>query len=134
MTIVDEIKSGKFGIYGQWLALISAVTFIFTGFFNLFGMLILFAIFGWVFTFIILIIEVAFFQKCCPTSDNFNNFISKFENNFYRSGLYTAMAIIMWFSTSVEGSTIVVGAIFMTLSAACYGKFREKIHYIFNFN
>ncbi|KAI8926093.1 hypothetical protein BC831DRAFT_435570 [Entophlyctis helioformis] len=119
MSILDDIKSGKCAIYGQFSALASIVFLILFGVLNLVSTLIIFAVLGWIFAGIIILIEIPF-CTCC-VNDTLTRMSRFFQANQFKAALYLVFAVIIWLSTRVGNSTMIISAIFLTLSSFFYG-------------
>ncbi|KAF9581137.1 Golgi apparatus membrane protein tvp18, partial [Lunasporangiospora selenospora] len=77
---------------------------------------------GWIIAFLLIFIEIPLCMKCCPTSEKFDNFITKFHNSFFRAGAYAIFAILMWIAVGAGNRGVqAVSAVFLTLGALCYG-------------
>ncbi|RKP07758.1 hypothetical protein THASP1DRAFT_30429 [Thamnocephalis sphaerospora] len=87
MGFVKELRSGQYTIYAQWCALISVPLLILFGILNLTSTPI-YSILGFVFAFLITFSEMPLLLKCCPTSERFDTFMKRFENNYFRAGMY----------------------------------------------
>jgi hypothetical protein len=83
MGIIEELKSGKAGLYAQWGGIISAVLLILFGAIFFLGNII-FAIIGFIFAAFILLIEIPLCLKCCPFSEGFDNAMKTFEKPQWR--------------------------------------------------
>lgn len=121
--IVKDLKSFNFSLYGQWFGYINIFLCIALGIANLFHVsaVIAFGIVAIVQGLVILFIEVPFLLKICPLSNNFIEFISKFETNGYRCLFYVVMAIVQWCSIAVKATSLIVVAVGLTISAVSYG-------------
>ncbi|KXS21483.1 golgi apparatus membrane protein TVP18 [Gonapodya prolifera JEL478] len=119
-TLIDELKSGKAGIYAQWSALLSGLFCLLFGIMSFLGMLP-FAICALIFFVVILFAEIPLCLKCCPTSPTFDNFIKKFENMYFRAAAYLIMAVIIWLSLVWGASTLILPALTLSFTAIFYG-------------
>ncbi|KAG0368456.1 hypothetical protein BGX24_002809 [Mortierella sp. AD032] len=45
-------------------------------------------------------------MKCCPTSAKFDNFLSKFQNSYFRAAAYIVFAVIMWLAVGIDGRVL----------------------------
>lgn len=120
--IVKDLKSFNFSVYGQWFGYINIILCIALGISNLFHVsaVIAFGIISIIQGLVILFLEVPFLLKICPLSDNFIEFIKKFETNGYRCLFYLVMAIIQYCSIAVMATSLIVVAIGLTISAMSY--------------
>lgn len=120
--ILKDLKSFNFSVYGKWFGYINIILCIALGVANLFHVngVIAFGIVSIIQGLIILFIEIPFLLKICPLSDNFIEFISKFETNGYRALFYLGMAIIQYCSSILMITSLLVVAIGLTISAASY--------------
>ncbi|KAH9252898.1 hypothetical protein BASA81_009201 [Batrachochytrium salamandrivorans] len=106
MTFVDDLKSGKCAIYGQFTALLTFVFLVIFGFFNLVSTLIIFCILGWVFAGIVFLVEMPFCAKCCA-NDSLKQVSDFFQANQFKAVLYLIFSIVLWCSMRVQTSTII---------------------------
>ena len=115
--MLKDLRSFNFSVYGKWFGYIIAL-----GVANLFHVngVIAFGIVSIVQGLIILFIEIPFLLKICPLSNNFIEFISRFETNGYRALFYLGMAIIQYCSIILMATSLIVVAIGLTISAASY--------------
>ncbi|ORZ33371.1 hypothetical protein BCR44DRAFT_41085 [Catenaria anguillulae PL171] len=120
-SFIEELKSGNGTVYAQWGALLS-ILFLVIGFFsNILSMLILFAFISLGMAFVMILLELPIFQKCCPTGPKMQAFIKYFEGNYLRAVLYVGFSVIMWVSLTVEKSfAFIVAGITTLFSAFCY--------------
>ncbi|KAI9595168.1 Golgi apparatus membrane protein tvp18 [Syncephalis fuscata] len=110
MGFFQELRSGQYTIYAQWCALISVPLLIILGIVEL----------ATLHVFAILAFEVPLCLKCCPTSQKFDNFMKRFENNYFRAGMYGLFALIEWLSLTQSFTIMVIAAITLTIAAVCY--------------
>lgn len=68
----------------------------------------------------VLFVEIPFFLKICPLSENFIGFVKKFDGNLPHCGFYLLNAVIQYLSTVVQATSLLVVAIFFTFSSICY--------------
>ncbi|KAF9926640.1 Golgi apparatus membrane protein tvp18 [Mortierella alpina] len=140
MAITDELKSGNFSLYGQWYvsygitlsiptvsptcaktlsSLLSCSALI------LFGILsfsIGWSLIGWIIAFLLVFIEIPLCLKCCPTSQKFDDFLTKFHNSYFRAGAYLVFCILMWIAVGVGHRNLqAISAILLTLATLAYG-------------
>ncbi|KAF9900980.1 hypothetical protein BX616_002429 [Lobosporangium transversale] len=58
---------------------------------------------------------------CCPTSAKFDNFLTQFQNSYFRAAGYVVFAIIMWLAFGIGGRTLqIVSALLLTGGAVSY--------------
>ncbi|KAI8635969.1 hypothetical protein BD408DRAFT_426895 [Parasitella parasitica] len=119
MGFLEELKSRNFSLYAQWLGVGSIVLLIALGIVALTSNPI-FAIVGWVIAFILFFVEVPLCTRFCPTSPKFDGFIARFENSYFRFVAYVVFSIIMFLSTLINTTTLVVPAITLLLTSICY--------------
>ncbi|QLQ78213.1 hypothetical protein HG537_0A04600 [Torulaspora globosa] len=121
--IVKDLKSFNFSLYGQWFGYINIFLCIALGIANLFHVsaVIAFGIVAIIQGLIILFVEIPFLLKICPLSDNFIEFIKRFETNSSRTIFYIIMAVIQWCSIAVQATSLIVVAVGLTISAVSYG-------------
>ncbi|KAK3829565.1 MAG: hypothetical protein JOS17DRAFT_748643 [Linnemannia elongata] len=118
MSIVDEIRSGNFSLYGQWCGLLSIVALIL---FGIISFSIGWSLIGWIIAFLLVFIEIPLCMKCCPTSEKFDNFLTKFQNSYFRAGAYLVFAILMWIAVGVGHRTVqTVSALLLTFGFLSY--------------
>lgn len=84
--MVKDLKSFNFSVYGRWFGYINIILCIALGIANLFHVsgVIAFGIISIIQGLVILFIEIPFLLKICPLSDNFIEFIKRFETNGWR--------------------------------------------------
>lgn len=59
--------------------------------------------------------------RICPTSPKFDELIRKVTSNYIRAGAYCTMAIVQFLSTIIVSSSLIAAAVFLLLTAICYG-------------
>lgn len=120
--IARDLKSFNFSVYGRWISYINIILCIALGISNLFHVnaVIAFGIISIIQGLIILFVEIPFLLKICPLSDNFIEFIKRFETNGSRCVFYLIMAIIQYCSCVLMVTSLLVVAIFLTLSSMNY--------------
>ncbi|KAI9475881.1 MAG: hypothetical protein EXX96DRAFT_574998 [Benjaminiella poitrasii] len=119
MGFLDEIKSRNFSLYAQWLGVVSIILLIALGVVCLTSNVI-FAIVGWVIAFILFFVEVPFCTKICPTSPRFDAFIARFENAYFRGAVYIVFSIVMFLSTLIKTTLLVIPAVTLLLTFISY--------------
>ncbi|KAI7874611.1 uncharacterized protein EV154DRAFT_527023 [Mucor mucedo] len=119
MGVLEEFKSRNFSLYAQWLGVASIALLIALGVINVLGNPI-FAILGWVIAFILFFVEVPLCTKFCPTSPRFDGFVARFENSYFRGAMYLLFSVIMFISTVVKTTTLVVPAVTLLLTFLSY--------------
>ncbi|KAJ2485128.1 Golgi apparatus membrane protein tvp18 [Coemansia sp. RSA 2320] len=119
MAFVEEIKTGNFSLYGQWLALLSGVLLIVLGAVTFIAHVI-YSILAIVFGAICIIIEIPLLMKLFPTGPSFDRAFGGLKNHWWRFVAYLVFAIIMWSSLAKGGGILAIGAVTITLAAACY--------------
>ncbi|RKO97847.1 hypothetical protein CXG81DRAFT_15580 [Caulochytrium protostelioides] len=120
MSFMEEIASGKFSIYGQWFGILSIIMLIIFGITNMISSRIIFCILGWVMAGIMLFYELPFLTFCCRRAPLFDRFIEFFNPPAMRSVLYLIFAVVMWLSLLVGSSSLIVPAVFLSLTFFCY--------------
>lgn len=70
---------------------------------------------------VILFIEVPLLLRICPTSSKFDELIRKVSSNYIRAGTYGVMSLIQFLSIIVVSSSLIAAAVFLALTAICYG-------------
>lgn len=71
--------------------------------------------------FLILFIEVPLLLRICPTSGKFDGFVRKISTNYMRAGAYAVMGAVQFISLVDEASALIAAAVFLLLTAVCYG-------------
>ncbi|KAK4099415.1 hypothetical protein N658DRAFT_498339 [Parathielavia hyrcaniae] len=71
-------------------------------------------------SFVILFIEVPLLLRICPTSPKFDTFIRKITTNYMRAAAYAVMGLIQWLTIISRTTSLIVAAVFLTATAACY--------------
>ncbi|KAK9378911.1 uncharacterized protein V2V93DRAFT_374494 [Kockiozyma suomiensis] len=123
MTLADELRTRNFSLYGQWIGILSILICLAVGIATIFTFnvgLIIFSAVCIVSGLTIVFVEVPFLLRICPISGNFEVFIQRFNNNIPRGFFYLALALIQWFTLFIRGSSLIVAAVFLTLSSFCY--------------
>ncbi|KAI9343837.1 hypothetical protein BD770DRAFT_397951 [Pilaira anomala] len=120
MGILEEFKSRNFSLYAQWLGVVSLALLIALGVITL-GSNPIFAIIGWIIAFILFFVEVPLCTKFCPTSPNFDGFIARFENSYFRGIMYLVFSVVMFLSTLIKTTSLVAPAVTLLLTFICYG-------------
>ncbi|KAF9338987.1 Golgi apparatus membrane protein tvp18 [Linnemannia elongata] len=131
MSIVDEFRSGNFSLYGQWCGLLSIVALILFGIINFsIGWSLIGCVFSSYFSaslwsriiaFLLVFIEIPLCMKCCPTSEKFDNFLTKFQNSYFRAGAYLVFAILMWIAVGAGNRNLqTVSALLLTFAFLSY--------------
>lgn len=72
-------------------------------------------------SFIILFIEVPLLLRICPTSSTFDAYIRKISTNYMRAAAYVVMALLQWLSILTAVTSLIAAAVFLSLTAICYG-------------
>ncbi|KAI8800576.1 hypothetical protein BJ742DRAFT_69504 [Cladochytrium replicatum] len=118
MALKEELKSGKFGVYAQWSAILSILLLIIFGV----GKLTFFpwSLLAIVAAVIMMFLEIPFLTKCFRTGPRFEGFLKFFENNLFRSVLYLVFGFLMYLSIVGGVSTILVPAIGLTFTTVFY--------------
>ncbi|KAK4126989.1 hypothetical protein N657DRAFT_640875 [Parathielavia appendiculata] len=71
-------------------------------------------------SFVILFIEVPLLLRICPTSPKFDSFIRKITTNYMRAAAYFTMGLIQWLTIISRATSLIVAAVFLTATSACY--------------
>ncbi|KAJ1954923.1 Golgi apparatus membrane protein tvp18 [Linderina pennispora] len=93
------------------LIVLGGVTFLFH---------IVYSILAIVFGAICILIEIPFLMKLCPTGPAFDRAFGGLKNHWWRFVAYLVFAIVMWSSLAKGGGVLAIGAVTITLAAACY--------------
>ncbi|KAG0203428.1 Golgi apparatus membrane protein tvp18 [Mortierella sp. GBA30] len=89
--------------------------------FSILSFNILWSILGWIIAFLLVFIEIPLCMKCCPTSAKFDNFLTQFQNSYFRATAYIVFAVILWLAVGVGGRTLqVISALVLTFGAISY--------------
>lgn len=109
-------------MYGQWFGYINILLCLGLGIANLFHIngVVFFGIVSIVQGLVILFVEIPFLLRICPLSDNFIQFIKRFETNGKRAVFYAGMAAVQWCSIALMVTSLIVVAVGLTISAASY--------------
>ncbi|KAG0658080.1 Golgi apparatus membrane protein tvp18 [Maudiozyma exigua] len=120
--MVKDLKSFNFSVYGRWFGYINIILCIALGIANLFHVnaVVAFGVIAIVQGVIILFVEIPFLLKICPMSDNFIEFIKKFETNGWRCVFYLINAIIQYCSIALMATSLIVCAVGLTISSMSY--------------
>ncbi|KAJ2459652.1 Golgi apparatus membrane protein tvp18 [Coemansia sp. RSA 2424] len=119
MGFVEELRTGNFSLYGQWLALLSGVLLIVLGAVT-FPFHIVFSILAIIFGVVCIIIEVPLLMKLFPTGPTFDRLFGGLKNHWWRFVAYLVFAIVMWASLAKGGGILAIGAVTVTMAAGCY--------------
>ncbi|RKP19563.1 hypothetical protein ROZALSC1DRAFT_28860 [Rozella allomycis CSF55] len=117
----EEVRSGKFAVYGQWAAIITGIIIFATGIANLFNFskagAIVFAVVSVVLGVIVLSLEIPLFMKCFREGGPLRNFLQTASKPLYRTIFYIACAVLYWV---VQLSEFVVSAVFLSITGIFY--------------
>lgn len=58
--------------------------------------------------------------RICPTSSSFDAAIRKVSTNYMRAAAYAVMGVVQWCSIIVKATSLIVPAIFLSVTAICY--------------
>lgn len=118
----SDFRSKNFSLYGQWISILTVFLCLALGIANLFhtSLVFIFSIICIVQGLVVLFVEIPFFLKICPLSENFIGFVKKFDGNLPHCGFYLLNAVIQYLSTVVQATSLLVVAIFFTFSSICY--------------
>jgi hypothetical protein len=118
MNLLEELKSGKAGIYAQWIGLISIIFLLAFGISLFLSSVIVFCIIAFVQAGLILLIEYPFCAKMLRGTDRL---IQAAESKPFKAGMYAVFAVLQWLSLLVATSGLIVPAILLSLTAILYG-------------
>jgi len=123
MSIADEFRSRNFSIYAQWLGVLSILLCIALGIANIFhaSLLIIFSIICLVTGVVLIFVEVPLLMRICPTSDKFDGFVRRFNENWPRAGMYVGLSAVQFCSIIFGSSSLIAAAVILLLTGACYG-------------
>lgn len=117
----QDLKSGKFTVYSQWLAMTAGILCFLGGLFSLLSNFI-FSIIAIAIGPVILLLEISAFRKCCPTSPNCDKFINFFIAHKTRIALYFGLCILMFLSNTVSSVWIFnLSGLLLLFTAILYG-------------
>lgn len=119
MTVAAELTSGKCTIYAQWCALLSVVFLVLFGVLNIFSVLP-FSILAFAEAFFMIFLELPLVAACLPSFSFIAKFKEIFENILLRCGLYFGFAVLMWLSFIMSFTTLIIAAVFLTLTSGFY--------------
>ncbi|KAJ3239698.1 Golgi apparatus membrane protein tvp18 [Chytriomyces hyalinus] len=130
MSSWEEFKSGNFNVYGRWSAIISGIfrrahmeftltcnTLRISNFISVFP----FALAGFGITGVIVILEIPFVTKWCPTGPRTQKMSEFFSNPIFKTALYAAFSAVMWLSILMAGTSILAAAIGLSFTTLAYG-------------
>ncbi|KAK3994604.1 Golgi apparatus membrane protein TVP18 [Cladorrhinum sp. PSN332] len=123
MTLKEEFATRNFSIYAQWLGVLSIILCFALGIANIFTFDVLIIVFSCLCIasgFIIIFVEIPLLLRICPTSASFDAAVRKITTNYMRAATYGVMALIQYLSCIRRVTSLLVPAIFMTFTAACY--------------
>ncbi|CAH2350956.1 golgi apparatus membrane protein Tvp18p [[Candida] railenensis] len=119
----NDFKKKNFSLYGQWISILTIFLCLALGVANIFhaNLVIIFSIICIVQGLVVVFVEIPFLLRICPLTDTFTGFIRNFDENWPRCGFYLLMAVIQWLSLTLMVTSLIVVAIFFSISSACYG-------------
>ncbi|KAI9340900.1 hypothetical protein BDR26DRAFT_342766 [Obelidium mucronatum] len=120
MSSWEEFRSGNFNVYGRYSALISGALLIALGI-NCFISVFPFALAGFGITFLIVILEIPFITKWCPTGPRTQRISEFFSNPVFKTLLYASCSAVMWLSILMASTLIIVPAISLSVTTVAYG-------------
>ncbi|RLV89702.1 Golgi apparatus membrane protein TVP18 [Spathaspora sp. JA1] len=117
-----DFQKKNFSLYGQWNSIFTIFLCLALGVANIFhfNLVIIFSIICLVQGLIVVFVEMPFLLKICPLTDTFVNFVKRFDDNLPRCGFYLLNAVIQWLSLTLQATSLIVVAVFFTVSSACY--------------
>ncbi|KAJ3305951.1 Golgi apparatus membrane protein tvp18 [Kappamyces sp. JEL0829] len=114
---MNEVKSGKMSVYGQWLGWLSGILLIIFGITQILSVPV-FAILAFVEGAFIFLLECPFVTQCLRNTDRI---IAISKDNRIKCGIYVVFATLMWLSLVQTVNSILISAISQTAAAVCYG-------------
>lgn len=122
-SFVQGLKSYNFSLYGKWVAYLNIALCVALGIANLFHVnaVVAFGALSIAQGAVILFLELSFLLRICPLSNNFIEFVSRFETNGWRTIFYICNAVLQWASLALKITSLIVVAVGLTISAAFYG-------------
>ncbi|KAJ3103968.1 Golgi apparatus membrane protein tvp18 [Phlyctochytrium planicorne] len=109
-----------FSLYGQWMAILSGLLLIIFGLAS-FSTVVPFAFAAWVEAFLIILLEIPIVTQCCACGPATSGFLKFFENAVFRTVLYVVFAGIIWLSILMTATSLIIGAISLTVTVIFYG-------------
>ena len=70
---------------------------------------------------LLIFVEVPLLLRICPTSEKFDTFVRRFNQNLPRALMYLAMSVIQFCSIIFRSTSLIAAAVFLLLAALCYG-------------
>ncbi|KAI9090504.1 hypothetical protein DFS34DRAFT_597509 [Phlyctochytrium arcticum] len=119
MSLGSELTSGKCTIYAQWCAILSVLFLIIFGITN-FLSVIIFAIIAFVEAFFMIWLELPLLAACLPGGPKIQKFKEFFAKTSLRAALYAVFAVLIWLSLLESATSILVAAVFLTLTSGFY--------------
>ncbi|RDW38716.1 Golgi apparatus membrane protein TVP18 [Yarrowia lipolytica] len=122
MSLAEELKTRNFSIYGQWIGVLCIILCIALGIANIFhaSLVIIFSIICIVQGLVVVFVEIPFLLRICPVTERFSNFIRFFNQNWPRAAFYIGMATIQYCSLIFMTTSLLVPAVFLTITSMCY--------------
>ncbi|KAJ3115034.1 hypothetical protein HDU96_001261 [Phlyctochytrium bullatum] len=115
--ISDEWNSGNCTIYGQWMAILTGLRELAS-----FQQVVPFAFAAWVIAFFIVLLEIPIVTQCCSCfGERTSSMLKFFENTIFRTVLYLVFAGIIWLSLMMNVTSLIIGAIGLTITMIFYG-------------
>jgi hypothetical protein len=66
-------------------------------------------------------VEIPLFIRVCPTSEKFDIFVRRFNENWPRAAMYLIMSIVQFLSLIVASTSLIAVAVLLLLTSMCYG-------------
>ncbi|KAI8610552.1 hypothetical protein BC830DRAFT_1172612 [Chytriomyces sp. MP71] len=147
MSSWAEFTSGNFNVYGRWAALISGIRKLLSDILELMNVInnlgpkysphragtlhhhritdflavFPFAIAGFGMAFVIVVLEIPFVTKWCPTGPRTQKIAEFFANPIFKTLLYAGFTAVMWLSILMASTSILAAAIGLSFTTLAYG-------------
>ena len=66
-------------------------------------------------------VEIPFLTRICPTSEKFDGFVRRFDQNWPRAAMYLGLSAIQFCSLIFRTTSLIAAAVVLLLTSACYG-------------
>ncbi|KAJ9065545.1 Golgi apparatus membrane protein tvp18 [Entomophthora muscae] len=116
-NFMEEISSGQFALYAQWLALSTFICFFISGILSILSTAFLSAVISFIFAFFLFFFEVPAFAKALPSGPKVQGFVAFFDMCYLRAALYLGVFIVSAIFLQLLGR---ITSILLLLSAICY--------------
>jgi len=69
---------------------------------------------------VLIFVEIPLLLRICPTSEKFDTFVRRFNENWPRAGMYIALSAVQFCSIIFGASSLIAAAVVLFLTGACY--------------